>query len=226
MVNYTPTQVSVIFRIKCLQDIRTYWSAETGNKGEWISMDLEKECTINAVQINYAENQMNVFGRQPGIYYQYLLEYSNDGKNWKTLEDKTQDTIDVPHDYIELSTPIKARYIKLTNYKMPDSGTFALAGLRVFGNAGGALPSNVTDLKINRLDDKCIVDLNWTKSPDAVGYNIRYGSKKDKLYHNYQVLGVDTLTIRSLNANQKYYFTVDVFNENGVTKGNNIIEVE
>ena len=208
------------------EDIRTYWSAQPGDKGEWISMDLEKECTINAVQINYAENNMDFFGRQPGIYYQYLLEYSTDNTNWQTLADKTSDTIDVPHDYIELSTPIKARYIKLTNYKMPDNGTFALAGLRVFGNAGGELPSNVTDLKIKRLDDKCIVTFNWTKSADAVGYNIRYGSQKDKLYHNYQVLGVDSLTIRSLNANQKYYFTIDVFNENGVTKGDNIIEVD
>ena len=31
------------------EDIRTYWSAKTGDKGEWISMDLQKECTINAV---------------------------------------------------------------------------------------------------------------------------------------------------------------------------------
>ena len=34
-------------------------------------------------------------------------------------------------DYIELSKPVKARYIKLTNYKVP-SGTFAISGLRVF----------------------------------------------------------------------------------------------
>ena len=208
------------------EDIRTYWSAETGNKGEWVTVDLEQVCTVNAVQINYAENNMDIFGRQKNIYYQYLLEYSTDKENWITLEDKTQSTTDVPHDYLELSTPIEARYIRLTNYKMPGSGTFALAGLRIFGNANGEKPAYVDAFGIERLVDRCVVDLNWIESPDAVGYNIRYGTDKDKLYHNYQVLGENSVTIRSLNSELKYYFTIDVFNENGVTKGTKIIEVE
>ena len=210
------------------EDIRTYWSAKTGNKGEWISMDLQKECTVNAIQINYAENETKIMGRQSDIYYQYLLEYSTDGKTWKTLADKTQNKTDVPHDYIELAKPVKARYIKLTNYKVPD-GTFALAGLRIFGNDGGKAPSEVKNLNLKRLDmDRCVVDLNWTKTPGAPstrGYNIRYGTGKDKLYQNYQVLGTESLTIRSLNALQKYYFTIDAFNENGIVKGINIIEL-
>jgi len=70
-----------------------------------------------------------------------------------------------------------------------------------------------------------VVDLNWTKTQGAIGYNIRYGTSKDKLYQNYQVLGTESLTIRSLNALQKYYFTIDAFNENGITKGKNIIEL-
>jgi len=208
------------------EDIRTFWSAKTGNKGEWISMDLQKESTVNAIQINYAENETKIMGRQPGIFYQYLLEYSKDGKIWKTLADKTQNETDVPHDYIELAKPVKARYIKLTNYKVP-SGTFALAGLRVFGNGGGKAPSEVKNLILKRLEsDRCVVDLNWTKIPDAIGYNIRYGTGKDKLYQNYQVLGSNSLTIRSLNALQKYYFSIDAFNENGITKGESRIELK
>jgi hypothetical protein len=207
------------------EEIRTFWSAQTGNKGEWISMDLQKECTVNAIQINYAENQTKIMGRQPGIFYQYLLEYSGDGKTWKTLADKTQNQTDVPHDYIELAKPVKARYIKLTNYHMAD-GTFALAGLRIFGNGGGKAPSEVKDLNLKRLEtDRCVVNLSWTKIPGAVGYNIRYGTSKDKLYQNYQVLGTEKVTIRSLNALQKYYFTIDGFNENGITKGKNMIEL-
>ena len=207
------------------EEIRTFWSAKTGNKGEWISMDLQKESTVNAIQINYAENETKIMGRQPDIYYQYLLEYSTDGKTWKTLADKTQNKTDVPHDYIELAKPVKARYIKLTNYHMAD-GTFALSGLRVFGNGGGKAPSEVKNLSLKRLEtDRCVVDLNWTKIPGAVGYNIRYGTGKNKLYQNYQVLGTNSLTIRSLNALQKYYFTIDAFNENGITKGKNIIEL-
>jgi hypothetical protein len=208
------------------EEIRTYWSANTGNKGEWISMDLQKLCVVNAVQINYAENNMNLFGRADGVYYQYLLEYSADGKTWKILEDKTKNTtIDAPHDYIELKAPVKTRYIRLTNYRMP-SGTFALAGLRVFGKAGGKLPTVAQGLNAERSDeDRAVVKLSWTKSADAVGYNIRYGSSKDKLYHTYQLIGANTVTIRSLNALQKYYFTIDTFDENGISKGKKIIEV-
>jgi xylan 1,4-beta-xylosidase len=207
------------------EEIRTFWSAQTGNKGEWITMDLQKECTINAVQINYAENGTKLFGRSPDIYYQYMLEYSTDNNTWKTLADNTQSKTDVPHDYIELANPVKARYIKLTNYRMPD-GTFALAGLRVFGNGGGRDPNKVENFGVLRSEtDRCEVKLKWAPKPDAVGYNIRYGTQKDKLYHNYQVLGADTVTIRSLNSSAKYYFTIDAFNENGITKGKDISEV-
>ena len=207
------------------EEIRTYWSAKTGNKGEWISMDLQKECTVNAIQINYAENETKFMGRQPNIYYQYLLEYSSDGKTWKTLADKTQNKTDVPHDYIELAKPVKARYIKLTNVHMAD-GTFALAGLRVFGNGGGKAPSEVKNLSLKRSEtDRCVVEVSWPKIPGATGNNIRYGTSKDKLYQNYQVLGTEQVTIHSLNAQQKYYFTIDAFNENGITKGTSIIEL-
>ena len=207
------------------EDIRTYWSAQTGNKGEWISIDLQKLCTVNAVQINYAENNMKLFGRADGIYYQYLLEYSTDNKTWKTLADKTQNKIDAPHDYIELKTPVKARYIRLTNYRMPD-GTFALAGLRVFGNGGGKAPATIENLNMVRSEnDRAIVNLKWTKAPGAIGYNIRYGTAKDKLYHTYQVLGTESVKIGSLNSLQKYYFTIDAFNENGITKGKKIFEL-
>ena len=150
------------------EDIRTFWSAKTGDKGEWISMDLQNECILNAIQINYAENDTKIMGRQPGIFYKYLLEYSSDSKTWKTLADKTQNQTDVPHDYIELAKPVKARYIKLTNFKVP-SGTFALAGLRVFGNGGGKAPSEVKNLSLKRSEtDRCVVDLNWPKTPGAI----------------------------------------------------------
>jgi xylan 1,4-beta-xylosidase len=201
------------------EDVRTYWSAQTGNKGEWISIDLGRQCTLNAVQINYAENDTKILGRDPKIYYRYLLEYSDNNKSWKQLADKRLNDKDVPHDYIQLSTPVKGRYIRLTNYYMPD-GTFSLADLRIFGNAPGKLPATVENFRITRSqNDKREVRLKWDKKPGDVGYNIRYGSQPDKLYHNWQVLGVDTLTIRNLNRLQEYYFTIDSFNETGVMRG-------
>ena len=208
------------------EEIRTFWSAQTGNKGEWISIDLQKESTINAIQINYAENQTNLLGRTPQMYYQYLLEYSDDNKKWKCLTDKRENKSDIPHEYIELAAPVKARFVRLTNYHVPD-GTFAIAGLRIFGNGQGRKPELVKNLSANRnLKVRREVTLKWKNNARFVGYNVRYGIKPDKLYQNYQVFAVDSLTIRSLNALQKYYITVDVFNENGIKKGDKVILVK
>ena len=201
------------------EEIRTFWSAQTGNKGEWITMDLLKQSNINAIQINYAENNTKLYGRNENIYYQYSLECSDDNKIWRQLADRTTSKIDAPHDFIVLNKPVSARYIRLINYHVPD-GTFAIAGLRVFGKGQGIAPGKVEDFRLSRnQNDKREVKLSWKKNPNAVGYNIRYGEAAGKLYHNYQVLGADTLTVRSLNANQKYYFTIDAFNEKGITKG-------
>lgn len=207
------------------EEIRTYWSAKTGNKGEWICLDLKKTSTINAFQVNFAEHETSVFGRVDSVYYQYLVEYSENNKNWKTLVDKTQDEYDQPHSYVELNKPQKARYIRLTNYHVP-GGKFAISGFRIFGKGTGKPPQPVKGLQINRLsDDRCVVKLKWTASIRATGYTIRYGIKKDKLYQNYQVLGTDSLIIRNLNSKQGYFFSIDSFNENGITKGETITEI-
>lgn len=204
------------------EEIRTFWSAQTGNNGEWISLDLQKQCTVNAVQINYAENATQLHGRSNKIFYQYLLEYSEDNKIWKSMADKTLNNTDVPHDYIQLSVPVTALFIRLINYHVPD-GTFALADIRIFVNGQGSQPKKVESLQVLRNpNDKREVKLKWNEDSNVVGFNIRYGTQADKLYHNYQVLYADSLTIRSLNRLQKYYFTVDVFNETGVVKGTGV----
>ena len=208
------------------ENIRDYWSAETGDEGEWVSVDLQKECTVNAVQINYAENETQIFGREAGIYYQYLLEYSLDNQTWQTLADKIENQTDDPHDYIELGTPVKARYLRLTNYHVP-GGTFAIAGLRVFGNGGGQAPAMVQKLNLVRMDaDKCVVDLTWDPVAGAVGYTIRFGTQQDKLYHTYQVLGTNAVRINSLNSLSPYYFTIEAFNENGIGAKSKVMQVD
>ena len=204
------------------EEIRTFWSAQTGNKDEWISIDLQKQSTVNAVQINYAENNTNLFGRSESIYYQYKLECSDDNKTWKLLSDKSLTKIDAPQDFIVLDKAVKTRYIRVTNYHVPD-GTFAIADLRVFGKGPAVVIGKVENIMITRnQNDKREAKLSWKKNVNAIGYNIRYGEAADKMYHNYQVLGADTLTIRSLNANQKYFFTIDAFNESGIKKGTEI----
>jgi xylan 1,4-beta-xylosidase len=201
------------------EEIRDYWSAKTGNKGEWLSVDLGSISTVKAVQLNFAENNTQLFGRDGIMAQQYLLQYSTDKKTWKTLVDKTTNEEDLTHQYHVFKTPVKARYLKVTNYRVP-GGTFAISGFRVFGSGNSAKPAKVNSFEVVRdASDARNVKLNWKKSANAIGYNIRFGIYKDKLNRVYQVYGATDLTIRSLNKDQKYWFAIDAFGENGVTRG-------
>ena len=202
------------------EEIRDWWSAKSGNKGEFITVDLKGKPIINAIQINFADVDTKTLGRpteQKG--YQYIIESSDDSKSWQTVINKSTSNEDLPHPYFELAKPIKARYIRVLNVNTPD-GKFAISGLRIFGKGTGKKPAALNDFEVKREEnDARIVHLSWNKIAGAIGYNIRYGNTKDKLYHNYIVYDKTEATIRSLNKGYGYWFTIDVFSENGITKG-------
>lgn len=208
------------------ENIKNYWSAKTGNPGEWILLDLQHTCTVSHIQVNFAEEAATFIGQNKDLYYQYLLEYSNDKQHWKVLADKQYNTNDFVHDYIALAKPVKARYIRLTNQHVP-TGKFAISGFRIFGKAAVKPASEVQTLVAERdKTDKRNVKLTWQGIENAVGYTIRYGTQPDKLYLNYQTFNKDSLSIHSLNAGLKYYFAIDSFNEKGITKGAKIISMD
>ncbi len=202
------------------EEIRDYWSVKTGDKGEWLSVDLGSISTVHAIQLNFAENNTQLYGREGIRAQQYLLEYSNDNKTWKKLVDKTTNQADLTHQYHAFKTPVKARYFKVTNYRVP-GGTFAISGFRVFGTGTGKKPTKVNSFDVVRdANDTRNVTLSWKKQANATGYNIRFGVQKDNLNRVYQVYGNTEVTIRSLNKGQKYWYAIDSFGENGVTRGN------
>jgi hypothetical protein len=200
------------------ENLRTWWSATTGDKGEYFAVDLGDISDIYAIQVNFADQDAELVGRNANIYYQYLIEQSVDGRKWKTLVDKSADTEDVPHDYIQLQKPVKSRYIRVVNVKSP-SGKFSLSGLRVFGKGNKEAPKAVSSITVERMNDRRTVNLKWEKIPEAVGYNVRFGVHKDKLYQNYLVYGKNSVTINALNVDKTYFYSIDAFNENGVTRG-------
>ncbi len=113
------------------EDLRTYWSARTGDRGEHFTADLGAVSTVRAIQVNYADHDATLMGKQPGLYHQYLLQASADGVAWDTIVDKSANRSDVPHDYIELAMPVEARYVRIENLHVP-TGKFALSGLASF----------------------------------------------------------------------------------------------
>ena len=209
------------------ENIKTYWSAATANKGEWIQTDLGKISTINALQINYADQDVDssFLGKINGIYQQYKIYQSDDGKKWKLLVDKSNNKTDVPHDYIELTQPASARYLKLENIHMP-TGKFAISGFRVFGNGNGSKPSSVKDFIVLRTEkDKRSAWLKWRLVDNAYAYNIYAGLAPDKLYNCTMVHGVNEYYYKVMDSQVPYYFCIEAVNENGVSEKTKVVKV-
>jgi xylan 1,4-beta-xylosidase len=201
------------------ESIKTYWSAATSNPGEYFQTDLGSVCTVRAVQLNYADQDVNpaFLGRQPGLYHQYKLYHSLDGKTWQLLVDKSKNKTDVPHDYLELKTPLRTRYLKLENVHMP-TGKFALSGLRVFGQGSGAKPTAVKDFVVLRTAvDKRSAWLRWAPVDGAYAYNIYTGLAPDKLYSCIMVHEANEYYFKGMDKDLPYYFTIEAINENGVS---------
>ena len=87
------------------EEITTWWAAATGNKGEWLQVDLTKKCRVNAIQINFADQGCNASGHLHNDGYMYYVDVSEDGKHWKTIIDRSDKVYDEPHHYIQFETP-------------------------------------------------------------------------------------------------------------------------
>lgn len=210
------------------ESIKTYWSAKTGNKGEWLQTDLGAVSNVKAIQVNYADQDADssFLGKMNGIYHQYIIYASNDGKTWSVLVDKSRNKTDVPHDYIELSKPVEARYIKLENIHMP-TGKFAISGLRIFGNGHGNAPDTVKSFIALRGDsERRNVWFKWQTNDNATGYNIYFGEAPDKLYNNVMVYNANEYYLSALEKDKPYYFQIEAFNENGISKRTAIMKAE
>jgi hypothetical protein len=208
------------------ESIKTYWSAASANKGEWIQTDLGQTSTINAIQINYADQDVTFLGKTLNEQHQYLLYYSLDGKKWNVLIDKSANKKDVPHDYIELEKPIQARYIKLENIHIP-SGKFAISGLRVFGNGNGTKPEAVKDFYVLRTEkDKRSAWLKWSPVDNAYAYNIYFGTDPDKLYNSIMVHDANDYYYKGMDSKKTYYYKIEAINENGVSLSSKIVKAE
>ena len=213
------------------EDIKTYWSAKTANKGEYLISDLGELSTINAIQINYADQDATIMGKPENTTgHKYIIYASIDGKNWKILIDKSKSDKDVPHEYIELEKPIKSRYLKLENIQMP-TGKFAISGFRIFGKGLGEKPGEVQNFVPLRSGPKVKgerrnVWFKWSQESNADGYVIYFGKSPDKLYGSIMVYGKNEYYFNGLDRSDVYYFQIEAFNNNGIGKKSEIKKSE
>ena len=197
---------------------RTFWVAATNSPAEWLVIDLGRVYDVKAVQVNFADYKSNIFSSDSAVYTQFTLSSSVDGKEWRTIADLAREKRDRPNAYIELPSTVRARYIRY-NHLYIASRNLAISDIRVFGNGGEGLPKTPAGLSVRRDADERNAFVRWKPVPGAVGYNIRWGIRKDRLYQTYQVFAdADVmLEIRALTVGQEYYFAIEAFNESGVS---------
>lgn len=206
------------------EDIRTWWSASTGKAGEWLSVELDDKVTVNAIQVNFADNDSKLKPDSKNIFYCYRILSSNDMKKWNVIVDKSNNTKDACHDYIELEKPVKAKFLKIENVRAPD-GKFSIYGFRVFGVREGEIPAKIKVFSVERDEaDSRKARIEWPKDNHATGYVVNYGTEINKLYTSVMVYGTNSLILTGLNKDVTYYYSIDAFNESGIVRGTEILK--
>ncbi len=213
------------------EDPRTFWVAGANKAGEALTVDLGAAKTVRAVQVNYADYKSGRFADAPDIYTEFELQHSIDGQAWQPLAKPDGPRRDRTNAYLELPKPVRTRFIRYVHGHV-GAANLAISDLRVFGNADDKAPSTPLRVSGSRHQDQRDATIRWQRVPGAVGYNIRFGIKPDRLAMTYQ-LWADELgegatcqkDLRTLNKGVPYWVAVEAFNETGVSKLSKVVRM-
>jgi xylan 1,4-beta-xylosidase len=198
---------------------KSFWVAARNRPGEWLTIDLGAERTVRAIQVNYVDYQSGIYESDSTVYTQFRLKSSKDGKRWQPLAELSGEKRDRPNAYLELPRPVRTRYIRYEHGYVA-SPNLAIGDIRIFGYGDGPPPATPGALVARRDGDARNAFVSWKAVRGAVGYNVRWGIGPRKLYQTYQVFADRPvpLEIRALTVGQGYWFAVEAFDENGVSK--------
>jgi hypothetical protein len=201
------------------ENFRSFWVAGSNKAGETLTVDLGAHKTVNAVQVNFADYKSAVPEDATDVYTQFRLLHSPDGREWLPLAQTGPERRDRANAYFELPAPVKTRFIRYVHGHVA-ARHLAIADLRVFGNGGGRAPHAPRGLAVKRSSDPREARISWKPVSGAVGYNVRWGVRPDRLTLTYQRFADQgtTLDLRALNAGVDYFVAVEAFNENGVSR--------
>jgi hypothetical protein len=203
---------------------QTFWVASANRPGETLTIDLGKVDTVRAVQVNFADYKSGRFADAPDIYTEFELQGSVDGQEWQPLARTEPPRRDRPNAYFELPRPGRARFIRYVHGHV-GAANLAISDLRVFGSADGRAPGTPAAVVGMRHLDQRDATIRWARVPGAVGYNVRFGIRPDRLTQTYQ-LWADQLgnsatlekELHSLNSGVRYWVAIESFNESCVSK--------
>ena len=212
------------------ENIRTLW--QSAEQQGTVILDLEKVCTVHAVQLNFGDNfgsvalpargeeEMKAHGRyidDEKFPLRWYLEYSEDGAQWQMWEDHRPAEDDRAHPLLVNEEGISLRYLRLTVTEMPYGQNACVSGIRVFGVSDCPAPAPASNVRLSLEEDGEGFFAEW--QGNAVGYNVLWGHTPEKLYHCYQVLGTTKANVRALVKGRSCYVRIDAFGEGGVTEG-------
>ncbi len=213
------------------ENVQTWWQAASGESGEWLQVDLGNAYTVNAVQVNFADDGIDIpvpgrirgttqarYIEEKDYVTRWKLEGSLDGEHYFVIEDKSEAETDLSHDLVVREEGTRIRFLKLTLVEVPYGQKPCISGLRAFGTGDGARPRVPEFEAVRQNDLDMMVKIT---DGDAVGYNILWGSSPDKLYHSYMVFWKEQ-QVGALVKGREYYVRVDGFNENGITIGRTV----
>ena len=206
---------------------RTFWVARTTSPRESLTIDLGRAYSVRAVQVDFADYHSNRFATDSTVYTRFRIAASLAGKSLRPVSDLSRETRDRPNSYIELQSRARARFVRYEHIYV-GAATLAISDIRVFGNGGGALPATPSGLRVVRGADRRDAHIEWKPVAGAVGVNIRWGLSPDKLHETYQLFADKgpSLELRALTVDQHYYFAIESFDENGVSKLGEAVRIE
>lgn len=206
----------IISRVLTDENPKSYWVAESDDDRQWVKIEMRNAGNIHALQLNFHDHETGIYTRVDGLRHRFTIEVSEDGDNWQTVVDRSDSYQDTPNAYIVLNQPLRARFVKYKNVEVPGPN-LAMSEIRVFGKGLGEKPAKVKGFSITRQDDRRDAAFTWMTVKGAQGYNIRWGIAPDKLYQSWLLYDVDEHFMRCLDRNTSYYFTIESFNENGIS---------
>jgi len=205
---------------------RSFWVAGANKPGETLTVDLGGTKTLRAVQVNFADYRSNRFADAPDIYTEFELQSSLDGQVWSPLARTEAPRRDRPNAYFQLPAPVQARYVRYVHGHV-GAANLAISDLRVFGTAGGKTPAMPGAVTAKRDSDARNAHVTWKPVKGAVGYNVLWGVRPDRLTLTYQRWADQgaALDIRALNLGVDYWVAVEAFDENGVSKRTKAVRI-
>ena len=208
------------------EDPRTIWVARSNTPREWVTIDLGRPYTVRALQVNYADYRSGLFGDDSTVYTQFRASASADGRHWTTIADLMGERRDRPNAYVQLARPIRARFVRY-EHVYTGARNLAISDIRIFGNGGGRPPATPHGVTARRNADPRDAVVSWKPVRGVVGYNVRWGLAPSRLRQTYQTWADagTTLEVRALTAGQSYYFAVESFDENGVSRLSRVVRV-